>query len=342
MTKAHHKAFDEALRWVVRLDADDVTHDEKQRFLQWLDREPQHRELFDEAETLWSGFSALDQESLRDLQSYAYLPLSPWHPDRVWTWLKAFRAQRPSFATWGAAAAMALAMVIGVMWWQHYISPPPEVYETAAGEQKSITLADGTNIHLNTKSRLVVRMHKSSRSVDITEGEALFEVARRPDWPFEVETGNGSIRVLGTRFNVFKEPSHQVTVTVLSGEVEVVDDLDPKDAGKVWRRNLIKGQKVAYSDEGVVVEVSPADVAAATNWRRGVVVFEDATLVDAIAEFNRYSSRRIVLLDPSLGDMRIGGVFKITDISSAVRSLESAVPIEVVSRESFIGLTSRE
>lgn len=342
MTKAHQKAFDEALRWAVRLDADDITYEEKQRFLQWLDKEPLHRTLFDEAETLWSGFSKLDQESQHDLQSYAYLPLSSWHPSRALAWLKTLRAQRPSLAVWSAAATMALIMTIGIIWWQRYISPPPDVYETAAGEQKTVTLADGSNIYLNTKSRIAVQLRDSRRSVDLTEGEALFEVARYPDRPFEVSTGNGAIRVLGTRFNVFKESSRQVTVTVVSGEVEVVDSLAPRDAGKVWRRNLVNGQQVAYGDEGIMAEVSSADVTAVTNWRRGLIVFEDTALVDAIAEFNRYSTRRIILLDPSLGSLRIGGVFKSTDIPSAMRSLESAAPITVVSRENFIGITARE
>lgn len=340
MTRTNSKALDEALYWVVRLDADNVTFDEKERFLEWLDMDPRHLALIREVETTWSGFDGLDNESRLDMKAYAFMPLPFWHPSRFGAWFKTIRGSHPLLVAWTGAVAMIFLVMTGIVTWRLYEVPPPEVYTTAAGEQKTLLLGDGTQIHMNTRSRLVVQISRTKRFVNFVEGEALFEVARHPDRPFYIDTGNGRVRVLGTKFNVFKKPSHQVTVTVVSGEVEVADELDTEYVGENWRRNLVSGQQMAYRDEGIVAEVSPANVEAATNWRRSVAVFDDLPLVDVIAELNRYSSRKIVLLDPSLQDMRIGGVFKLTDIPLAVRSLEAAAPVKVVSQENFIGLTA--
>lgn len=88
------------------------------------------------------------------------------------------------------------------------------------GQQTLFTLDDGSVVHLNTQSILTVRMTESSCDLDLTRGEAMFEVAKDPTRPFRVKSGSVVVQVIGTRFNVYRR-NDGVQVTVVEGEAKV-------------------------------------------------------------------------------------------------------------------------
>ncbi len=86
--------------------------------------------------------------------------------------------------------------------------------------------------------------------------------------------------------------------------------------------------------------MEPKNIRRATGWRRGIITFEDTSLIDVIAEFNRYTDKKIVLLAPSLSDRRVGGVFKISNIPMSIKFLEATLPIKVEDEGKYIAVVS--
>lgn len=94
------------------------------------------------------------------------------------------------------------------------------VYTTDIGEQRSLALADGSTVELNSRSRIKVQYTEHERRIDLLEGQALFHVAKNKLRPFIVHTGDTRVRAVGTAFDVYKTGSGAV-VTVVEGRVAV-------------------------------------------------------------------------------------------------------------------------
>ena len=167
-------------------------------------------------------------------------------------------------------------------------------------------------------------------------------MAHHSDWPFVVNTGNGRIKVLGTKFNVYKKPLDAVTVSVLTGKVEVSDEPYGGTRRKKWQRYLGAGQEISFREEGLVKEAKISNIDNAISWRRGIIAFEDATLIEVVSEFNRYSDKKIVLLASSLSNHHLGGVFNISDIPMSIKLLEATLPIKVLDKGEYIAVVSAD
>src|ERR1700735_5441987 len=114
------------------------------------------------------------------------------------------------------AAAAALLAIVGMILW---LAPAPDL-TTEVGEQRLVTLTDGTHVFLNTATRIAVNFDAHARWVELKSGEALFDVAKKPSWPFIVQAGDRQIKALGTSFVVRRDPT-QTAVTLVEGTVSV-------------------------------------------------------------------------------------------------------------------------
>src|SRR5690606_28626324 len=94
------------------------------------------------------------------------------------------------------------------------------VVRTGVGEQRTVTLEDGSRVSLNTATRLSLHFDRGVRRVRLQSGEALFEVARDPGRPFVVESGDRQVRALGTAF-IVRRDAGRIAVTLMEGSVEV-------------------------------------------------------------------------------------------------------------------------
>ncbi len=132
--------------------------------------------------------------------------------------------------------------------------------------------------------------------------------------------------VLGTRFTVRRD-GEKVTVAVLSGRVRVADAA----AGTEARAAVIGRGDIAYAQaHGTLVALAaPARVDAMTGWRDGLLVFDNQRLGDAVADFNRYSTRSIRIDDPAVADIRIGGTFQIRNSAGFLNLLHTAYGLKV-------------
>jgi transmembrane sensor len=220
-----------------------------------------------------------------------------------------------------ASIAVGVASMLACVAW--FVLKAP-MYQTARGEQRMLTLDDGSVVALNTGTQLTIRFTSHSREVLLEHGEALFQVAHDANRPFVVRAANGYAKALGTRFNVLAEEG-RVTVSVLEGRVEV----GPSEPARVL---LQAGQSAAYAPSGQLVkpEMMQASPERITAWREGKLRFESWKLERAVKEYNRYAKKPVLLDVNSAGDIAISGVFRIGDSASFVAALAELVDAEVI------------
>jgi transmembrane sensor len=219
-----------------------------------------------------------------------------------------------------AACAVALVAVLAQLVWSS--GRVPRSYASGVGETRTVSLPDGSTTALNTATRLSW-LGGAQRRVRLS-GEALFEVKPDHQRPFQIELKASRITVLGTRFNVYEKANDDVVVTVLEGRVNV----QGQAPGGQWRQDLTGGEEMQYSPSGrrVVRVVDPAE---ATGWQEGKFRSPSASLDRVVGELRRYTRSQIIIADPSLNALNVGGVFDLHNVPLALkRVVESAdVPI---------------
>lgn len=217
-----------------------------------------------------------------------------------------------------AAAGIAAAVVLGLG--VFYVAQRPTVYETPVGERRPLVLADGSRVTLNTDSRIEVR----GRKVELTRGEALFEVAHKADArPFDVLTDQARVRVTGTRFNVRLDEG-RTGVDLIEGHVEV--RAQKSETGMV---RLEAGQAVEVDATGRVGRVHAANEAGVADWLQGRLTFDNTPLSKAVVEMNRYSQRKLVLADAGLRALSIDGEFQTGDVLAFSQALQALYHVKV-------------
>lgn len=243
-------------------------------------------------------------------------------------------ARRSKRVLWTTAAGIAVVAIgAGVLGYQHLAA---QRYETRVGEQRDVLLADGSRITLNTNTSVVVRYSKERRYLVLEHGEALFSVAHNAARPFDVAAAGTLTRALGTEFNVDMRTAN-VTVSVLEGAVQVStpdsaaqSGPDSGSASVAWPHiaAVAKGQALEFHPEERVLVREKADLGRIDAWRTRRLEFRDMPLGEAVDEFNRYSSVKIVLGTRDLAERRVSGVFRIGDTDGFLYSLREALNVE--------------
>ncbi|TYT26390.1 DUF4880 domain-containing protein [Luteimonas viscosa] len=253
----------------------------------------------------------------------------------------AFAARRPRGGSRGRFAAVAAlaACALAVGWGWHAFAPVEAVsHATTLGVVRTVPLADGSSTTLASDSRIDVRLSRRERRIDLHRGEAYFEAAKDPGRPFVVDAGERRVVAVGTRFSVRRDgPDLRVVVT--EGMVRL--ESDPV-AGQARPPTLLPAGSVAIARrDGVLVRSMPlAEAARLVDWRSGLLLFRDTPLAEAADEFNRYNARKIVIGDPAVGDLRIGGSFRWENAEGFVRLLEQGFPVRAEYRSDRIVLHS--
>jgi transmembrane sensor len=215
-----------------------------------------------------------------------------------------------------------------------------QVMSTAIGQQRQMTLADGSKLTLNTNTLLAVKLTSQRRDIYLRRGEAHFDVVHDASRPFFVHAGDAVIRDVGTQFEVRLNSDRDINVLVDEGEVQVqgvTASSAPADLGGSargenadWVRALTAGQQLHIAGPHVqVASVSPGQIADDLAWRDGALVFKGEPLSQALAEVGRYTRVRIVLTGPTVGSLPISGRFKTDDVTGFFQALQAALPVRV-------------
>jgi transmembrane sensor len=344
MTEMTGPIAEAAAAWVVRLNSDQRTRADEEAFRAWLEQDPAHAHAYADCVALWDGVThVIETEEAHDL-------LRP---------LRAAVGARQNFGRRAAVfcgigtVLVALAAVVGLL-----AVHGKQTFQTKPGEQTQVRLADGSQVLLNTDTRLRVKFVDAERTLFLDRGQAFFQVAKDKARPFRVFVGRDEIRALGTAFEV-RRLGEVASVTLEEGRVAIYrSDIVIAPAAK----NIMPPQATAAAPPGAhsapaavlfpgdqaelanakPVEVRQVDLRKVQAWRYGRMILDNAPLGETVADLNRYGGMQIVLADPKLAQVRVSGVFHTGRPEDFIASLTAAFPIQVARQgENTILLQSR-
>jgi transmembrane sensor len=317
MTHSTTRIDQEALQWAVRLDEHPLSAEQQAAFDRWLTADTRHRGALLRAQAAW-----LDIDRLAALRGNVTEP-----------------SRTPTITRRWVLAASIAAATIGVttagLWYRQVRG---DVYETAIGEIRRVTLSDGSSLLLNTATRAQVRFTPTAREVELVHGEGLFEVAKDPKRPFIVHTGNVSVRAVGTVFSV-RAIDKTIDVTVTEGIVELT-----QTQGTTATPQRVSADQQATINPRQAITVQPvtqAQIDRHLSWRDGMLSFDGEPLSDAVAEINRHNSRQIRIDDPTLANRPVVGVFRASDTEGFAQTIATAMGADAAPSEDAIHLRER-
>lgn len=321
--KAQRDAVDKtAAEWVVRLATGGCSEAQKATLEAWLAADPAHEVAFERANLAWER-----TERLRALAAVEHAWTAPEPAQRRRGWKVPARV--------AAAVAVSAAVAGGGLLWAW---GPTRAYATAVGERRVVVLEDGSRVEMNTDTRLEVRISPTGRRAKLVRGEALFEVRSDPRRSFVVRAQDEEVRGSATAaFNV-RLAEQAVKVLVVDGDVEVRGRTGPE--GRPFESRLPAGALGVFGAAGAEARSTSSGEAERTlAWRYGAIILSGESLSEAAAEFNRYNLKPIVVADPSIAGLRLGGYFKQADVEGFARALQTGFGVKAVDTGKAIYLT---
>jgi transmembrane sensor len=289
-----------AATWYVQFQSEAPTDRQRQAWQRWLDSDPAHRVAWEHMEQMQRHLGALPREASRRA-------------------LSAGQQRRQ------VLKLLALVGATGYLGWnlRDRISPSAlwADYRTAVGAHRSIELADGTRIELNTDTAVDIRYDAQQRLIRLLQGEILVNTGKRGDQrPLYVATREGRVQALGTVFSV-RQLSTATRVGVLEDQVRI----SPKDAPADDQR-LKAGESAEF--DGLHVSAHQPYTASQAAWVNGQLIVLDATLGEVAEELERYRPGRL-RCEPQAARLRVSGTFKVNDSDAVLSNLQATLPISV-------------
>jgi len=318
----------QAADWWVAMQKVTPAPDEKREFVDWLIRGPERVEAslrlarahtaISRADMPWPTMSA--DELVREALAS---PVDSVVPFRLSSPRKHEETRRAQTLRWAAAVAASLVVAAGLLWWP--LPAHPEQYQTNVGELRSVLLADGSRVTLNTASKIEVRLGTDHRSVKLLQGEALFEVSHDPLRPFEVDAGTVVVRAVGTAFDIDRRAT-RIAVTMTEGQADMIA-LNP---GAVKLPTLFARDRLIIEQGGATALEHEVNTSETTAWLQHQLVFHHRPLGDIAGEFNRYNAAHIEVRGASLRSQEMTGTFRANDVASFVAVLSGMPGVQVV------------
>ena len=332
----------QVLDWYVRRQREDWNAGDEQAFQQWLEADASHRSAYLQWEQHSAAIDAIPADTLAQLRrnlAHDKAQLAAPQPPalRPATAVTALR-RRWVLPSLGMAAALLMTSGTGLLAWQHWQAQPlfTQTYVSERGQQLAVQLPDGSQLRLDTATRLEVAYYRDRREVVLHEGQAVFSVQANPERPFHVLSGPVGITVVGTRFSVRYTPglagSDGVRVAVEEGQVRVVrrDGAPaPALAQLAEAQTLAAGQQITADAQGSLAPVQQVAAEGIAAWREHRISFVNTPLAQALAEFERYGKTGLSISDPAVAALRLSGTFDPSDTQTLRKVLPHALPVRL-------------
>lgn len=299
-----HAAMQQAAEWYALLRSGEASDSDRHAWQAWLAQKREHRDAWTYAETIAQRFEPVRAPELR------HAAADTLHGTRA----KPLSRRR----VLGMLAMLGGATLLGSETWRVHPLTLLAQYRTGTGEMRAITLADGSAVWLNTASAFDTDYSASLRRLHLRDGEMLIETAHEATRPFVVDTAHGRLRALGTRFTV-RIVEDATFLTVYGGAVEV-------RASGGATRIVNAGSQVAFS--ATAIGTTEAADPARAAWSRGVLLADNMTLQEVVAELNRYHRGHIGVA-PEVAQLRVLGGYPLHDADKTLNMLAAVLPLRV-------------
>lgn len=325
----------EAATWATRLGDGPLSANERRDLSHWLAQDSAHEVAFAEAQSVWKSMGALPPDALFKSPEFESPDTAARHRPANDT--APAHANRRYWAPIAAVAAcLAFLFVATGAWLGNPVLLMTADYRTLPGEQRSVTLSDGSEVSLGPDSAIAVGYSSQERRIDLLAGLAYFKAAPMgagEQRPFAVAAGGGTARALGTEFMV-ERLAADVRVTVAEHRVAVALDGGTERSTEV---TLGSGQAVRYSHDRVG-QAREVDLARAMAWRRGRLIFDNVALSDIVTALSRYGRNRIVILDPALAARKVSGIFETDQADEALATITRDLGVSTATMPGFFTL----
>lgn len=350
-------AQDEAAEWLTCLYSDEASDEEQQKFKAWLNACEANRTAYKALEQLWRDIPLTENPENFALPSHEIAPHEQPHPGwlvRFEEWLAGYwGSEGVKHPLWCGPAAVTLVLISLLIIMPWYLtsarSEPADIYSTAIGEVKTITLSDGSQVTLDGASKLSVLLSKDKRTMRLHQGRAYFAIARDEKRPLDVTTGRTVVSVLGTAFDIRKGPK-DIQVSVVEGHVAVSNiatwSADVSDnalhdspanssnsrmssSTRMPRKTLTAGEQVRVSLQGDIESVLTFEVNRGKTWRDGYLIYDDVELMDIVADVNRYRQKPIELATTNLEQLKVTAAFSADKTEALLQGLVTSYPVTI-------------
>ena len=325
-----------AAQWTIRRDRG-LSASESIDYELWLAADPRHAAAMQRSAAAWSRLDRIPESAAAPVFATATRRRSFWRRSLVFAPLAtaaavalvALHLTRPSATTPSASAALAPASA----------SASASAATSPSSAPRQLTLSDGTVVQLNTGGEVLEQFTAAERRVLLARGEAHFAVTKNPARPFVVRAGNVDVRAVGTAFNVHLQ-SAAVDVLVTEGVVQLKSAAEATPAYAPVAREpiplLSPGQRavvslapVSSATSVVVTTTTPDEISRTLAWQAPLLRLGGQTLAELAVEFERRSGQRVILADPALASLRVGGRFRADDLEGFTHLLATTLDLEI-------------
>lgn len=258
----------------------------------------------------------------------------------------------PKIKHYLAIAAICLLTITGVVYYRVFTANTPvALTEISAGKgvRKKIILPDGTQVWLNSNSRLTFNNNLNTtpnRMVALT-GEAYFDVVKNKHRPFIIQTNKVSIKVLGTAFNVKAYPTDSITETSLirgSIELTVTDNQQQKILLKAGEKLMLADKNPNIKDTSLpaavaekqklsIENIKPVEIESQqyieeTSWITDKLIFKNESFSQLAPRLERWYNVKIHINNSAVNDFHFTGVFQNETIEQALKAMQLIRPFK--------------
>lgn len=305
-----HQAMEQAAEWFALLRSGEATATDRAQWQAWLNSSAENEQAWHYVECISERFKPIQSSPKRRNAANAFRTVNS-------------RPGRRRQIVLGIAALMG-AGTLGWVTWRH--SPLPGIalawtadYRTGTGEIREIMLSDNTRVWLNAASAFNEDYRNNQRRLHLVAGEILIQTATDAFRPFVVDTPQGQLRALGTRFTMRLEQA-ETFVAVYEGAVEV------RTAATGTTAVIPAGQQTRFTSTSLAAGET-ADPAREA-WTRGILIAQNIPLAEVVQELRRYHNGHLGIA-PEVANLPVFGSYPANDPDRALAMLESVMPIRV-------------
>ena len=305
-----YAALEQAAEWFALLRSDEASAKDHKNWQNWLAAQAEHRKAWQYVERISGRFEPIQNSSNRQAAVQSFCLAN-----------QRMGRRRQLLLGLGTLAGAGLG---GWLAWRHTSLPQTMLawtaeHRSAQGEVRKLVLPDGSTVWLSSDTALNHDFTGNQRLLSLVQGEILIETAADPNRPFLVETRQGKLRALGTRFTV-RLDGQDTFLAVYQGAVQV-------DTASGSHQHIVYAGQQTQLQRQSIAPTQPV-APERQNWAKGILVTDNTPLIDVARELQRYRGGYLSV-SPEAAQLPVIGSYPATEPDRALAMLEGVLPIRI-------------